>query len=231
MPVDDVMRDPVSGTEESSTEPRLTRRRLLTLGGALVATGILTACMDDDDEDGGSVNDRDGTPTLVGSTWTPDSVIETPQASGTATESGDSSPSTDAGSGSDLERFTALSRALTGFDDLDDSELGQVYLDSVTGNAELSGQLSDLYDKAGLTDGARVVTIEDLESAGAFDDDTRPVADTIATVWYTGRYDAGDDELVVATYINALAWQATGYRATGPSTCSGAIGNWTAAVA
>ena len=125
----------------------------------------------------------------------------------------------------------SLSRALTGFDDLDDTELGQVYLDSIGSAGDLSGQLADLFEKAGLTDGATEVSLDQLESAGAFDEDTRPVADAITTAWYTGIYDAGGGELVVATYINALAWQATGYRLTGPSSCSGATGNWTAAAA
>jgi hypothetical protein len=131
---------------------------------------------------------------------------------------------------SDLDRFMALSRALTGFDDLNDTELGQVYYDAIANSDTYGDQLDSLYDKAGLDD-ATAVTLDQLDSAGAFDDDTRPVADAITTAWYSGTYDAGDDDPVVATYINALAWQATGYRVTGPSTCSGATGNWSAAVA
>lgn len=214
---------------------QLTRRRFIALGGAVVAGGILTACMGDDDNADETVNDREGTPTLVGATRTPESAIETPRPAASpggslsASPAG-SPPAGDSGNGV-LDRFMALSRALTGFDDLDDTELGQVYLNSISGDADLSDQLGNLYDKAGLSDGAAAVTLDQLERAGAFDDDTRPVADTIATYWYTGRYDAGGDQPVVATYINAIAWQATGYRTPGPSTCSGATGNWTAPVA
>lgn len=204
------------------------------LGGAVVASGILAACIGDDDADE-TVNDREGTPTLVGATRTPANAIEAPQAGaspgGSPSASPAGSPSAGESADGDLDRFMAVSRALTGFDDLDDTELGQVYLDSIESDPDLSGQLDQLYEEVGLTEGATEVTLEQLESAGAFDDDTRPVADTITTCWYTGRYDAGDDQLVVATYINALAWQATGYRITGPSTCSGATGNWTSPIA
>jgi hypothetical protein len=204
----------------------------LALGGAFVATGILAACMgdDDDDNDNDTVNDREGTPTQVGATGTPESAIETPPAGASPTDGPDGSPSTGDEADVDLERFMALSRALTGFDDLDDTELGQVYLDSIASSDDLGDQLDALYEKVGLADEVRAVTLEDLESAGAFDDDTRPAADAITTAWYTGTYDAGGEQ-AVATYINALAWQATGYRLTGPSTCSGATGNWTAAAA
>ena len=205
----------------------LTRRRFLVIGSAFVATSILGACMDDDDDDEGD----DGTPTLVGATRTPDSAIETPQVGASPTGSPPASPTTGDEVSTDLARFMSLSRALTGFDELDDTELGQVYLDSFTGNDDLSGQLDALYEKAGMAEGASEITLEQLEEAGAFDDDTRPVADAITTAWYTGSYDAGDDQLAIATYINALAWQATGYRLTGPSTCSGATGNWSAAAA
>lgn len=200
------------------------------MSGAVVATGILAACMDEDEDDeAGTVNEREGTPTLVGSTRTPDSAIETPQVGGSPTGTQSATSPTGEGASPELERFMALSRALTGFDDLDDTELGQVYLDSIASSDDLGGQLDALYEKAGLGDDAGAVTLEQLERAGAFDDDTRLAADTITTYWYTGRYDAGGEDLVVATYINALAWPATGYRLTGPSTCSGATGNWTVA--
>jgi hypothetical protein len=201
----------------------LTRRRFLAVSGALLATGLLAACMDDDEDDGGG----DATPTLVGATRTPDSAIETPQIDA----SPEGSPTADDAADADLERFMALSRALTGFDDLQDTELGQVYLDAVTNQDDLSDQLDQLYEKAGMSESTAAVTLEDLESAGAFDDETRPVADAITTAWYTGTYDSGGGELVVATYINALAWQATDYRQTGPSSCSGQTGNWSAAAA
>jgi hypothetical protein len=207
----------------------LTRRRFLALGGAFFATGILSACMGDDDDDV-AVDESDGTPTLIGATRTPDNAIETPQVGASPTDGPSGSPSTGDEADADLERFMALSRALTGFDDLDDTELGQVYLDSIASSNDLGNQLDALYEKTGLSDEVSAVTLEDLESAGAFDDDTRPAADAITTAWYTGSYAAGSEQ-VVATYINALAWQATDYRLTGPSSCSGATGNWTAAVA
>ena len=202
----------------------LTRRRFLLLAGATVGASLLAACMGDDDDDG---DDGDATPTLVGATRTPDSAIETPQVGG----SPEASPTADEAASPDLDRFMALSRALTGFDDLSDTELGQVYLDAITGSDDFADQLDQVYEKAGLADAAAGVTLEALESAGTFDDDTRPVADAITTAWYSGRYEDSDGELVVATYINALAWQATEYRRTGPSSCSGATGNWSAAPA
>ncbi|HYI16002.1 MAG TPA: sugar dehydrogenase complex small subunit [Thermomicrobiales bacterium] len=231
MPADDKLPDRKFSSHGASLASRLTRRRFLAVAGAAIATGILAACMDDDEDDGETVNARDGTPTLVGATRTPDSAIETPQVGASPTGTTSASPPAGDEADSELERFMVLSRALTGFDDLDDTELGQVYLDSIASSDELGDQLDALYEKAGLTDDVSAVTLEDLESAGAFDDDTRPVADSITTAWYTGRYDAGGGELVVATYINALAWKATGYRLTGPSSCSGATGNWTAAAA
>lgn len=218
--------------ESSILTSRLTRRRFLAIGGATVATGILAACMGDDDDDADeTANDREGTPTLVGAEDTPESAIETPQSGASPTGSSAASPAGSPTADDELNRFMTLSRALTGFDDLSDAQLGQVYLDSIANDDDLSSQLDDLYDKAGLSDGATSVTLDQLESAGAFDDDTREVADTITTCWYTGRYGAGDDDLIVATYINALVWPATGYRMTGPSSCSGATGNWTAPVA
>jgi hypothetical protein len=228
-------RDPTLFPDPQPLAIRLTRRRFLTIGGAFVATGILAACMGDDDDDDDTVNDREGTPTLVGATRTPDSTIESPQVGASPTDSPAGSPSTGSPptgdqEDDDLERFMALSRALTGFDDLDDTELGLVYLDSIANSDDLGDQLDALYEKAGLSDEVSAVTLEDLESAGAFDDDTRPAADAITAAWYTGTYDAGSEQ-VVATYINALAWQSTGYRMTGPSSCSGATGNWTAAAA
>ncbi|HEX5166740.1 MAG TPA: sugar dehydrogenase complex small subunit [Thermomicrobiales bacterium] len=209
----------------------LTRRRFVVMSGAVFASSLLTACMGDDDDDSGG-----GTPTLVGATRTPESAIETPQAGASPTTAASPAASppaspTGAAGNADLDRFMALSRALTGFDDLDDTELGQVYYDAIANSDTYGDQLDSLYDKAGLDDSATAVTLDQLESAGAFDDDTRPVADAITTAWYSGTYDTGGGDVVVATYINALAWQATGYRLTGPSTCSGATGNWSAAVA
>ncbi len=205
----DHLHDPDSRHESPLLDRRFTRRRFLTLTGAVVATGLLSACMGDDESD-----DND--------TVTPSE--ETPAVGGSPETGSPTSAATDA----NLERFMALSRALTGFDNLDDTVLGQVYFGSIEGSDELGGQLSDLYDKAGLADGIESVTIDQLESAGAFDEDTGPVANAITTAWYTGTYDSGGGDVAVATYINALAWQATGYRMTGPSSCSGATGNWTA---
>lgn len=201
----------------------LSRRRFLLLALGATTGALLAACADDDD-DGSDAREAtpDTTPTLVqqaDQTQLTDSA--SPEATRRATPEGlGGTPTTD---DDEVQRFLVLSRALTGFDDLSDAELARVYLDHLGTHAD---RLGDLYDAAGVEVGG-AVTIEQLDAAGIFDDDElRALADTITASWYSGTYQDGDDTHV-ATYITALAWPASGYRLTGPSTCSGAFGNWT----
>jgi len=71
------------------------------------------------------------------------------------------------------------------------------------------------------------VTFDRIHEAGVFDDEALArLADKITVYWYSGKYQQPDGNVAVATFINALAWPATGYRITGPSTCTGQTGVW-----
>jgi hypothetical protein len=197
-------------------DARLSRRHLFRLSAGALTGALLGACRVEDDEWGS------GTPTLVQeSDRTRETDSASPEATRLATPEGlGGSPVAD---DSELGRFLALSRALTGFDDLDDDELAQVYMEHLGPEGDA---LDDLYAAAGIEGDSPSTTIEQMEDAGVFDDEAlRTLADRITSMWYSGKYDV-DGETVVATYITALAWPASGYRLTGPSTCSGAFGNW-----
>lgn len=116
-----------------------------------------------------------------------------------------------------------LSNALTGFDGIDDVELAQVYRESL---GDARDRLDELYEAVGIDGSGAAVTWDQVQQSGVLDDEElRELANAVATSWYSGKYEQGDEEFV-ATYINALAWQATDYRITGPSTCAGSVGVW-----
>lgn len=207
---------------------RLTRRSFLLYSSALAASGILAACSNNDDDKTAEPN------TAVSEAATPTLVSETapaqPTSVGTPAASPPSTPGADTGTpgASDpaTAKFLVLSSALTGFDGLNDANLASVYMNHLGDDGD---HLDDLYDKVGITGPDVTVTFDDIQNAGVFDDnDLQPVADRIMTYWYSGKYQVSDkaDDLAVGTYVNALAWQATGYRITGPSTCTGATGVW-----
>lgn len=196
-------------------EVRLSRRRLFGYAGGLFSLALLSACREDSEEpvdDDGAIGESEGSPTLVADA---DAGADTTQSPvGTASTHDP-----------ELQRFLTLSRTLTGFEELRDASLARVYLDHLGDEGE---HLDDLYERAGLDQNTTDVSMEQLTEAGVFeDDDLRALADKITIYWYSGRYEEdGPDDLAVATYITALAWQATEYRMTGPSTCSGQFGNW-----
>lgn len=108
-----------------------------------------------------------------------------------------------------LEQFLVLSAVLTGFDAAALSPaIGRVYLESLQQRSNPQVTLLQLYEQAGFDRQTPPTSIEDLQPSGIFDDDpTRSLADTITEYWYTGIYGSGDNQQV-ATYVDALAWEA-----------------------
>ena len=121
-----------------------------------------------------------------------------------------------------LDEFMALSRILTGFPALDDEESGLLYFDALTASPEKRDRLAELWESARLLDA-------DDPSALYETPRLAELADVILGNWYTGVYTDAEERERVATYVGALAWQALGFRALGPTTCGGAFGHWTAA--
>lgn len=188
----------------------LSRREFLALSSATLLGGILAACSNGDD--------GDETPVVSESPTT--STAPTPTATVAASSSPAGSPAADRS----IAMFLALSSALTGFDELDDEDLAKVYLANLgdDGNA-----LIDLYTKVGLDSPGTALSFDQVTQAGIFDDDAlSALADRITVYWYSGKYQQSGGDVAVATFINALAWPATGYRLTGPSTCTGQTGVW-----
>lgn len=189
----------------------LTRRQFLGLSSATMISVLLAACSTGDEDDGTPTTATAASPTPAGST--PGAT-----ASGAASPSG--SPSVDRS----LAMFLALSSALTGFNGLDDQELAKTYLINL---GDEGNSLIDLYTTIGMTGPDVPITFAQIEQAGVFDDDAlRALADKITVCWYSGKYQEASGDMAVATYINALGWQATGFRTTGPSTCAGQTGVW-----
>ena len=208
---------------------RLSRRRLFGYAGGLFSLVLFSACGGDDEpqvDDDGAIGESEGSPTLVVDA---DSTRLTDAGELDDTGSPVTTVAPPAGTAStddpELQRFLILSRTLTGFEDLGEASLARVYLDHLGDEGE---DLDDLYERLGIDENTTDVSMEQLADAGVFEDDAlRKLADKITTYWYSGRYEEdGPDDLAVATYITALAWQATEYRLTGPSTCSGPFGNW-----
>lgn len=120
--------------------------------------------------------------------------------------------------------FLTLSSALTGFDGLNDQDLAKVYLANL---GDDGNSLIDLYSKVGLAAPETALSFDQVKQSGVFDDDKlKKLADKITVYWYSGKYQQPNGDVAVATFINALAWPATGYRLTGPSTCTGQTGVW-----
>lgn len=111
----------------------------------------------------------------------------------------------------ELETFLALSSVLTGFENLN-PVLGAVYLQSLRARNEPEATLTALYAAAGFTAPNPPQTVEQLEAGGVFaQEPLAALADTIIAYWYTGIYDSAAGEPVVATYVDALVWQAAEY--------------------
>ena len=68
-------------------------------------------------------------------------------------------------------------------------------------------------------------TVAELEATGFFENPaTQEPADKILEMWYTGIYDSAEGEQEVATYVDALVWQAIAF--TKPLTVCGMPGFW-----
>jgi len=201
----------------------LNRREFLALSSAAVLGSILAACSNGDDDEETPAVSESASPTLVRSTpgvETTPGTAETP----TPTVAGAASPSGSPGADRSVAMFLALSSALTGFEGLDDQELAQTYLTNLGSEGDA---LVDLFSAVGLDSPDATVTFDRIHEAGVFDDEALArLADKITVYWYSGKYQQPDGNVAVATFINALAWPATGYRITGPSTCTGQTGVW-----
>jgi hypothetical protein len=126
----------------------------------------------------------------------------------------------------DLAEFLALSAVLTGFPrERLSPELGRIYLRSLQERPDPEVRLTDLYEQGGFRSSAPPESLEQLAETGLLDQEPRrTLADTVVEYWYTGVYDAGG-EAAVATYTEALAWQALTWTVA-PSNCQGAMGFW-----
>lgn len=201
----------------------LSRRAFLALASSAALSGILAACSTGSKNEETPVASGSATATLVRSTpgvETSPGTAETPTATVATAGSPTGSPAADRS----VAMFLTLSSALTGFDGLNDQDLAKVYLANLgdEGNA-----LVDLYAKIGLDSPDMALTFDQVQQAGVFDDDTlKKLADKITIDWYSGKYQQPNGDVTVATYVNALAWPATDYRLTGPSTCTGQTGIW-----
>jgi hypothetical protein len=180
---------------------RLSRRQFLWRLSVLASGSLLAACQ---------VRDND-----LGVRASYDQVLASPQP----VPAVEGTPATPAAQTGDLEKFLALSVVLTGFEELN-PEVGRVYLESLQANSELGMTPAELYERAGFTAETQP-TLEELNEAALFEEETaRGLADKILEYWYTGVYDQpGGGEQVVATFVDALTWQALTY--TKPQTICG----------
>lgn len=123
-----------------------------------------------------------------------------------------------------FEQFLALSRLLTGFDELSEDH-AEVYYDAITSDEEDAAALADVYAQAGLGTGDAPDSFEALEERGVFEDARlAAVCDAVIGLWYTGVI-TGPEGPVVATYTDNLAWRSLEY-APAPSVCGGLVGFW-----
>lgn len=123
-----------------------------------------------------------------------------------------------------LADFLALSALLTGVENLN-PELGRIYLASLRTSAELEVSMAQLLESAGLRSDAPATTLAALEATGILaKEQARQLANRIVEMWYTGIYTNPAGEEVVATYVDALAWQTL--RFTKPKTICGRPGFW-----
>lgn len=201
----------------------LSRRAFLALASSAVLSGLLAACSNDEKPKETPVVSASASPTLVRSTpgveLSP-GTAQTPTATVAASGSPAGSPAADRS----VAMFLTLSSALTGFDGLNDQDLAKVYLANL---GDDGNSLIDLYSKVGLAAPETALSFDQVKQSGVFDDDKlKKLADKITVYWYSGKYQQPNGDVAVATFINALAWPATGYRLTGPSTCTGQTGVW-----
>jgi hypothetical protein len=200
-------------TENQSTRDSFNRRTFLRGAAASSAVLFFAGC--------GVATPSTPQPELAPfPAWHP--LLPSPQARGTAEPAATPGPER-----LSLDGFLALSSLLTGIDDLD-TQVGQVYLDSLAVSDQFDLSLAELYQQAGFTEAMAPVTIEELEQRGIFDQEaTRSLADKIIEYWYSGVYDTPEGEPAVATFADALVWHAVRY--TKPLTICAAPGFWAVA--
>lgn len=182
----------------------LDRRQFLQSLSAVVAGGLLAGC--------GLKPDGTG-PELAGWTPTPAQVASSPQPPPPPAETRTPQAPDPAG----LAQFLALSTVLTGFDDLN-ADLGGLYLAQLQEHPSLAMKPGQLLEQLAV-DPQAPPSLEALEQAGLFETDTptRALIDKILEYWYTGIYDAGEEQQI-ATTVDALAWRSLSYTRA-PSVC------------
>lgn len=196
------MRQPDHHTHGGSNAPRVSRRAFLALVGVAAAGAAVIA-----------VSNAPATPS---GTWSPvpPTMPGAPPANGASELT--------------LAQFMQVSRVLTAFDDLNDEVRGATYLAALNAQ-QYQATLALLWVRGGFA-AAAPDSVVDLMAAGVYDDpELASLADTVTGYWYSGIYDSAPDTQQVATYTQALAWLTLGYRAAGPSTCTGVFGSWASA--
>jgi hypothetical protein len=187
--------------------PLMSRRCFLRTISVIAAGGLLAAC---------AVGEEGTLPDNLLESAINDVTLPMPQSVTQAAAQQDDA---------ELPGFLALSALLTGVDTLDPM-LGAIYLQSLRASSAFSVTITSLLEEAQAGLSAPATTIEELESSGIFENNaTRELADKITEYWYTGIYETEQGEQVVATHVNALAWQTLTF--TKPSSLCGSYGFWT----
>jgi hypothetical protein len=120
-----------------------------------------------------------------------------------------------------------ISRVLTGFGELSDESVGRQYFEALTSRPDVARRLAELWRLGGFGGAEPPASVDDLARRGVYDaPEVAEIADAITGNWYSGTYVTSEGERRVATYTDALAWRALGYRPGGPSACGGAFGHW-----
>lgn len=123
-----------------------------------------------------------------------------------------------------LEDFLALSAVLTGFENLN-PVLGRVYLQSLQTSGQFDVTLAAAFAQAGFGTDRPPTTLGEVEATGVFEQEaTRKLLDKLIEYWYTGVYATAEGEQAVATYVDALMWQAIPF--TKPLTICGVPAFW-----
>lgn len=126
-----------------------------------------------------------------------------------------------------LQRFLAVSSALTGFSHANlQPDLARTYMQRIDNNDEIQASLDDLFAALPEDNPDDAVSLDAMQAAGVFDDEARnSLTQTITTYWYTGVVPAPEgDSSQVATFVDALAW--TSLTFTKPRSICGSSGFW-----
>ena len=124
-----------------------------------------------------------------------------------------------------LDEVMRMSRALTESPDID-AQLGAEYHAAFVRDGR-ARELRDFWNAAGFDLPGAPASVSDLIARGVYRDaGLTSLADSVTRAWYTGIFVGADGTQSVITYVDALAWQALGYRSDGPSACGGVFGHW-----